>query len=165
MLGISYQESKQLRMLDTGLTGSQIETKGNEEFLIYFGRAHVKDHETGALARGLLKIGRGKYKTALQRGRNQPGIDFRIYAEILLFNNEDTYRLEAIAKEIFKDNHIRGDQGQEELYDFKDEDLYDIVQDLVEVGIDCQQIEIKATNFYDDNIVAKMLSEKSVDKN
>lgn len=156
MIGIGYQEARKLRM-SKGLTASQIEAYGNEEYLIYFGRAHVKDFETGVLARGPLKIGRGKYKTALQRSRNQPGIDFRIYAEILLFNNRDTHTLEAVAKRIFKDNHILGDQGQNELYNFKDADLYKIVPDLAEVGSDCHQIEIKSINFFSDNGTEEML--------
>ena len=35
--GIGYQESRQRRIKETGLLSSQIEAKGNEEFILYFG--------------------------------------------------------------------------------------------------------------------------------
>ena len=158
MLGIGYQEAVKIRK-SKGLTSSQMEAQGNEEYLIYFGRAHVKDFETGLLARGPLKIGRGKFKTALLRGRNQPGVDFRIYAEIILYNNNDTYALEGVAKRIFKDNNIKGDQGQKELYNFTDADLFKIVPDLAEVGTDCLQIQIKSINFFNNNNVEEVIFE------
>ena len=45
MIGLGYQDAKKLRLkegyIKSGKNG--IEEKGNEEFLIYFGRAHVVD--------------------------------------------------------------------------------------------------------------------------
>lgn len=146
-MGIGYQEAKNLRVAE-GFKKSEIESKGNESYLIYFGRAHLTDFETGIECRGPMKIGRGKFMTALMRGRNQPGIDFRVYAEIRVETNDDTHALESVAKDIFKHRNIVGNQGQRELYDFKDEELSDIVNDLVEVGQDCQNIKVKEIIFH-----------------
>ena len=104
MQGLGYQDARQQRMSE-GYTASNMEERGHEEFLVYFGRAHITDFEKCLIARGLLKVGRGKWKTALMRGRNQPGVDFRIYAEIFLTNNDDTKIVEKIVKDNFKDKH------------------------------------------------------------
>lgn len=150
MRGLGYQDAIKQRLVKgyakSGDNG--FEAKGNEEYLIYFGRAHVVDHETGVDARGILKVGRGKFKTALQRGRNQPGIDFRIYAEIILFNNEATHKIEKIIKEQFKNRNIRGAQGQKELYNFSDEELKDFVYTVEELVKEFTKIKIKEINFY-----------------
>ena len=146
MLGIGYQEAKQKR-INEGFASSQIENKGNEEYLLYFARAHIIDHESGLEARGLLKIGRGKFKTALQRGRNQPGVDFRIYAEILVESNIDTHRIENIAKLILSDKNVPGSQGQRELYDISDDELYDTVNNISLCAIN-EGVNILDTNFY-----------------
>lgn len=150
--GIGYQEARKKRF-DEGFSGSGengLESKGNEEFLIYFGRACVNDFETDTPARGQLKIGRGKYKTALQRGRNQPGIDFRIYAEIILYENEATHRVEKLITKTFKDRNIKGSQGQKELYNFSDDELFDLVYTIEElVGDFLPDVKIKEVNFYE----------------
>ena len=148
--GIGYQEARQKRF-NEGFSGSGdngLESKGNEEFIIYFGRACLNDFESDVPARGLLKIGRGKYKTALQRGRNQPGIDFRVYAEILLYNNEDTHTVEKLITKSFKDRNVPGSQGQKELYNFTDGELVDVVYTINEMVEDFTDIEIKEVNFY-----------------
>ena len=149
--GIGYQEARNKRF-NEGFTGSGVnglESKGNEEYLIYFGRACVSDFETGTPARGLLKIGRGKFKTALQRGRNQPGIDFRVYAEILLHNNGDTHTVEKLIAKTFKDRNVKGSQGQKELYNFSDDELFDLVYTIEElVGDFLPDVKIKEVNFY-----------------
>lgn len=146
MLGIGYQEAKQKRF-DEGFARSQIEKRGNEEYLLYFGRAHVVDHRTGLEARGLLKIGRGKFKTALQRGRNQPGVDFRIYAEVLVESNADTYQIENIVKRILSNKNILGSQGQRELYDINDDELYEVVNDISSYALK-EGVKVLDTNFY-----------------
>jgi len=148
--GIGYQEARKKRF-DEGFSGSGengLESKGNEEFLIYFGRACVNDFETDTPARGQLKIGRGKYKTALQRGRNQPGIDFRVYAEILLYNNEDTKIVERLITKTYKGRNMPGSQGQKELYNFSDNELTDLVYTVEELVEDFTDVEIKEINFY-----------------
>ena len=109
MQGIGYQEARQKRFAE-GFTGSNLESKGNEEYLVYFGRAHITDFETGVAARGLMKIGRGKFKTALMRGRNQPGVDFRIYAEIIVATNADTHATERTAETILKNKSVNETQ-------------------------------------------------------
>jgi hypothetical protein len=156
MQGIGYQEARRKRFAE-GFTGSNLEAKGNEEFLLYFGRAHINDFETGVQARGLLKIGRGKFKTALQRGRNQPGVDFRIYAEILVATNNDTHKIENVAKDILSHKNVPGAQGQKELYDIKDDELFDTVNDVAEVSIDCHGVEVLGVNFYTNNEVSQTL--------
>jgi hypothetical protein len=148
--GIGYQESRKKRF-DEGFAGSGkngLESKGNEEFVIYFGRACVDDFETGVSARGMLKIGRGKYKTALMRGRNQPGIDFRVYAEILLYNNEDTHTVEKLITTVYKGRNVKGSQGQKELYNFTDDELADAVYAIEELIGDFTDVKIKKVNFY-----------------
>jgi len=149
--GLGYQEARKKRFGE-GFSGSGtngLESKGNEEFIIYFGRACVNDFETSTPARGQLKIGRGKFKTALQRGRNQPGIDFRIYAEIILYENGDTHRVERLITKTFKDRNVKGSQGQKELYNFSDDELFDLVYTIEElVGDFLPDVKIKEVNFY-----------------
>jgi len=130
--GIGYQEYRNKRVLNEGLRSSDIERAGYEKFILYFGRAHVVDHETGTLARGPLKIGRGKFATALMRGRNQPGIDFRIYAEIVVDSNDATTAAEEIAKSLFKSAHKTMPQNQQECYDISDSEIQDSVDKVVE---------------------------------
>jgi|SaaInl5LU_22_DNA_1037371.scaffolds.fasta_scaffold17803_2 hypothetical protein len=153
MQGIGYQEARKKRFSE-GFTGSNLESKGNEEYLLYFGRAHINDFETGMPARGYMKVGRGKFKTALQRGRNQPGVDFRIYAEIIVKTNIQTHQIEKLAATMLKDKSIKGSQGQKELYNIKDDELFDIVNDIAEVAKDCYNIDILEFNFYNDNNVS-----------
>ena len=92
MIGLGYLDYCQKR-IDEGLSTQQtknnsgFEDPGRERFVVYFARTHIIDHHTGVEARGLLKIGRAKFATALQRSRNQPGCDFRIYAEIVCETN------------------------------------------------------------------------------
>lgn len=150
MLGIGYQEARRKRFSE-GFTGSNLESVGNEEYLLYFGRAHITDFETGITARGLLKIGRGKFKTALMRGRNQPGVDFRIYAEILVKSNNETHTIEKVAHQLLKNKKLAGSQGQKELFDIKDNELFDIVNDIAEVAHDCSGVTVKEINFYNNN--------------
>jgi hypothetical protein len=148
--GLGYQDAK-IKRYAQGYAKSgnnSFEAKGNEEYIIYFGRAHVDDFETGVSARGKLKIGRGKYKTALQRGRNQPGIDFRIYAEIILPDNKSTHIIEKMIKETFKDKNVIGSQGQRELYDFKDEEIADLVYTIEEMVKEFTDIQIMEINLY-----------------
>lgn len=161
MQGIGYQEARQKRFAE-GFTGSNLESAGNEEYLLYFGRAHLYDFETGEPARGLMKVGRGKFKTALMRGRNQPGVDFRIYAEIIVNCNQDTHTLEKTAERLLAKKSIKGSQGQKELYDIKDDELFDIVNDIAEVARDCSFVEVKEINFYTNNkVTTYYLEEKS----
>ena len=147
MQGLGYQDARQQRMSE-GYTASNMEERGNEEFLVYFGRAHITDFEKCLIARGLLKVGRGKWKTALMRGRNQPGVDFRIYAEILLTINDDTKIVEKIVKDNFKDKNVKGTQGQRELYNVSDGELYDFVYTIAEIAHDCYNVDVKKINFY-----------------
>lgn len=154
--GIGYQAVKQLRFAE-GYTATSMEEQGNEQYILYFGRPHVVDHETGVESRGPLKIGRGKFLSALLRGRNQPGVDFRIYAAIIVSTNAETHMIERVAQDLLKDRNVRGSQGQKELYNISDDELYFIVNDIAEVAIDCHDIGVKVANFYEDDGICQVL--------
>ena len=142
--GIGYQEYKDMRTLNEGLKSGELEDPGNERFLIYFGRLHLSDHQTGLECRGPLKIGRGKFATALMRGRNQPGGDFRIYGEIIVSENIETEVGEKIIKKKLKHRNIVMSQGQQELYDIEDYELEDIIKEISElINRQCNVIEVK----------------------
>jgi hypothetical protein len=142
MIGIGYQESR-IQQKEKGKN----ESKGNEEFLLYFGRAHLYDETTKVEARSLLKIGRGKYKTAIMRGRNQSGIDFRVYAEIIVSNNDETHMIEKIVKKLLKNKNVKGSQGQRELYQISDDELSNTV-DMIVSAAKKDSINILEVNFY-----------------
>ena len=147
MTGIGYQEYRKLR-LNEGHTSTAMEQAGNERYLIYFGRAHVSDHETGTECRGHLKIGRGKFATALMRGRNQPGIDFRIYAELILENNQATKDVEEIIKDALQHRNMKFSQGQREMYNISDAEIETTLSAIVEiVGAETSH-KILETNYY-----------------
>jgi hypothetical protein len=142
--GIGYQEYKDMRVINEGIDSGALEDAGNERFLIYFGRLHLEDHETGIKCRGPLKIGRGKYATALMRGRNQPGGDFRIYGEIIVSENYETDIAEKIIKSRLRDRNIIMSQGQQEIYDIEDSELEDIIKEMSEIiSKRCNIIEVK----------------------
>jgi len=128
MIGLGYLDYCQKR-IDEGLstqqtkTGFGFEDPGQERFVVYFARTHIIDHQTGIEARGLLKIGRAKFATALQRSRNQPGCDFRIYAEIVCETNNQIKELEKKVEKFLIDKHVELTQNQRELYDIKDDEL------------------------------------------
>mgnify|MGYP001158867097 FL=1 len=128
MIGLGYLDYCQKR-IDEGLSTQQtknnsgFEDPGRERFVVYFARTHIIDHHTGVEARGLLKIGRAKFATALQRSRNQPGCDFRIYAEIVCETNNQIKKLEKIVEEFLVDRHVELTQNQRELYNIKDDEI------------------------------------------
>lgn len=129
MQGIGYQQYKQMRMEEEGLSATELELPGNERFLIYFGRGHLEDHETNVVARGPMKIGRGKYATAIMRGRNQFGADFRVYNEILFDCNKATNSVEDLISTSLARRRLQDTiQGQDELYDFRDSELPGLLQ-------------------------------------
>ena len=137
MIGLGYLDYCQKR-IDEGLstqqtkTGFGFEDPGKERFIIYFARTHIVDHETGIEARGLLKIGRAKFATAIQRSRNQPGCDFRIYAEIVCETNNQIKELEKIIEKFLVDRHVELTQNQRELYDIKDNEIRPTIKAILE---------------------------------
>jgi|TARA_Y100000766_G_C18675210_1_gene491992 hypothetical protein len=140
MLGLGYKGACQLR-LDEGYTtqkhnGNGYEEPGHERYCLYLGRSHIHDHETNVMARGLLKVGRAKYLSAVIRSRNQPGNDFRIYYAIYVPNDTQSWRLEEIFKGKYKNRNVPGDEGQQELYNIEDKELKQIVDDLSEHALD-----------------------------
>ena len=151
--GIGYQEYKRQRMINEGLRSSDLERKGNERYSIYFGRAHCTDYQSGVESRGYCKIGRGKFTTALMRGRNQPGIDFRVYGEIILASDYATYRAEDLIKEALSHRHVGVmSQGQKELYNITDEELPSAIQTISETLIS-EGFQVNETNIFIDESV------------
>lgn len=130
--GIGYQANRKQRLME-GFGGNRMESAGNERYLVYFGRAHLTDHETNAETRGYMKIGRGKFATAIQRGRNQPGVDFRIYGEIILDSNDATHEVEKLISNALRFKHKEFDQGQSEMYDIADDELETIMIDMAKI--------------------------------
>jgi hypothetical protein len=109
-----------------------LEDPSNPEWTVYIARTHVTDYETGITARGPLKIGRGKYMNNIQRGRNQGGGDFRVYARFILEDNNETKKIERYLEHNYKDRKFIGPQStQSELYDFKDSEIEALVNDII----------------------------------
>jgi hypothetical protein len=125
-----------------------MEQSGNERYLIYFGRAHLTDHESGTECRGHLKIGRGKFATALMRGRNQPGIDFRVYAELILRDNQATKDIEDIIKDALAHRNMVFSQGQLEMYNIKDDEIETVLTTIADIVRAETNHEILETNYY-----------------
>ena len=146
--GIGYLEYCQQRMNEGFPTqgnkdGTGYEQKGNERYVLYFARSHIEDFETGQVARGHMKIGQAKYLSAVMRTRNQPGNDFRCYAEIVMHNLEQTFEAEALVKRLYNDRRIKLTQNQQELYDFKDEELLSLVNNVKkELGFEPKDVII-----------------------
>jgi len=111
--------------------GTGYEQKGNERYVLYFARSHIEDFETGQIARGHMKIGQAKYLSAVMRTRNQPGNDFRCYAEIVMDELQHTFDAEALMKKLYKGRRLQLTQNQQEMYNFTDEELKDVVEFLV----------------------------------
>lgn len=158
--GIGYQEYKKMRKLYEYLTTTAMEKPGNERYVVYFGRAHLIDFETGTLARGHLKIGRAKFVTALQRGRNQPGIDFRVYGEIVVNSNQATHDTEAIIEEALEHRHIILSQGQEEMYNFKDDEIQNVLKTIAEIVEAETNHEILEVNLFEDDVAIPLRPKK-----
>lgn len=160
--GIGYQRYKKMRASCEGLSATEMELPGNERYAVYFGRAHVYDFETNVLARSPLKIGRAKFITALQRGRNQPGIDFRIYAEIIVNSNKATRIAEEVIASELVSHHISSSQGQEEIYNINDDELETIVINMVSKLEKCMSGKIIEVNMFEDDNVIPLRDKKMI---
>lgn len=147
MYGIGYQEYRKLRMAE-GLSPSKIENPGNERYSVYWGRMHLQDHQTNVLARGMLKFGRGKFTTAIQRGRNEGGADFQIYAEIIVDSDEATRVFERKIASIISDRNVPGTQGQRELYNIPDHEIEGVVRNAANEMSKFTDYLIKEVNIY-----------------
>jgi len=145
--GIGYLEYCRERMNEGYTTqqkkdGTGYEQPGQERYVLYFARSHVEDFESGVIARGHMKVGQAKYLSAVMRTRNQPGNDFRCYAEVVLHNLEQTFDAEALVKKIYKDRRIKLTQNQQELYNFNDSELSEIVYNVVDkLGIEPKEVK------------------------
>lgn len=125
-----------------------LEDSSNPEWTVYFARSHVIDHVTGIEARGPLKIGRGKYMNNIQRGRNQDGSDFRVYARLILERNEDTKLIESYIKRKYSKKHFSGPQTtQKELYNISDSEIRPIIDEILSWTKDIN-IPVEDVRFY-----------------
>ena len=147
--GIGYQANR-IQRIKQGFSGNLMEAAGYERYLIYFGRAHITDHETDLTSRGFMKVGRGKFATALQRGRNQPGVDFRIYGEIILASNEATHAVEKLVSKKLLHKHMTFSQGQSEMYDINDNELEKILKDVAQLA-KSNRWQVNEVNLYDND--------------
>jgi|DEB0MinimDraft_10_1074344.scaffolds.fasta_scaffold121673_2 hypothetical protein len=103
----------------------------DNDFCLYAGRMHTVDHQDpNIVARGILKLGRGKALNPIQRGRGQGGSNFKVYGKIQLHNNDDTWIGERTIKKICHHRNVPGDEGQMELYDYKDEEIKDVILEI-----------------------------------
>ena len=64
--------------------------------------------------------------------RTNSGNDFRIYYAIYVPNETQYKKLEEIFKKKYESRNVPGDEGQLELYNIKDEEIKQIVDDMVE---------------------------------
>ena len=150
MKGIGYQSFRTLR-IGSGIPKSKIEKEGYERYSLYFARSHQEDHETGQVSRGHLKFGRAKFITALQRGRNEGGADFRIYGEIVLDSNEATKEFEARVQSMMSRSNRTGSQGQRELYDIRDSELENVILEVARVLRTYTHHRVLEVNLYEND--------------
>jgi hypothetical protein len=118
--------------LNSGFSKKTLENPDHPEWTVYIGRSHTVDYESGLEARGPLKIGRAKYVNTVQRGRNQGGSDFRIYARITVTDNPTTSQIEKLIKKIYASRRIKGSQNQTELYNITDIEIKDVVKTVLD---------------------------------
>jgi len=134
MQGLGYQDYIIMRHINEGLLTSKLEDPGNERHIVYFARSHIIDHETQQIARGPLKIGRAKFATAIMRARNQPGVDFRIYSEIIFKTEKQTFIVENIIKDACGHRRILMSQGQLECYNIFDNEIKDTIKNILAIS-------------------------------
>ena len=126
----------------------KLEDPKNPEWTVYVARAHVTDHITGEVSRGPLKIGRGKYMNNIQRGRNQSGADFRVYARLILEDNHGTNVIEKFVETEYANRKFTGTQRtQSELYDFSDEEITKLIENI-EIFAKANKIAVKSVKIY-----------------
>ena len=113
---------------------------------LYFARNHQVDHRGGPTAIGYLKIGRALYANTLQRGRNQGGGDFRLYAELLLSSETETRRMEDMAKLVCANRKWYTSIGQDELYDIKDDELGDTIKMICDAAAKIHNLPVLEIN-------------------
>ena len=89
-----------------------------------------------------MKVGQAMYLSAVMRTRNQPGTDFRCYAEIRVHTLQQTFDAEALVKKLYKDRRVKLSQNQQELYDLRDDELSEVVYNIVN-KLGFEPIEVK----------------------
>lgn len=127
MAGLDFIEYCDFRR-HHGTPKNRLETEPRH--VLYFARNHQVDHRGGPTAIGYLKIGRAKYANTIQRGRNQGGGDFRLYAEVLLSSEAETRQVEEVAALVCQSKHWYSAIGQCELYDLHDHELADTLDKI-----------------------------------
>lgn len=121
--GIGYQEYKKLRKDRENLRSSQLEHQDYKRHIVYFGRMHLTDYSSNIEVVGPMKVGKTYYPTSLFRARNEAGGEFRLYAEIVLYEPSQMDRIERLAHRTLNSYRIEGPQGQKELFNLSNTDL------------------------------------------
>lgn len=108
---------------------SNLEKNKHARPVIYFVRTHTVDFEDGSISRSYLKIGKSKFPSNMIRKRNQAGGTIRIYGEIVLDNMLTAHRAERLIKtdQTMKCRRTPGPDNQTELYNYKDNELLDVL--------------------------------------
>ncbi len=128
MMGVGHDDYCKIRLHREGLFKAQLEK--THRYVVYFGRLYVKDHVTGQVSGGYLKIGQSTIFNVLQRGRNQAGGDFRILAELCFADAKSAQTAEQHAHYVFMNMSIAGPQNQTELYNIQNDQVLDCVKQL-----------------------------------
>lgn len=129
--GIGYQALIKLIMYKENILRTKIESKEHPRYTLYFGRMHLYDFNTNIEAIGPLKIGKSYVPTSLMRGRNEAGGEFRIYSEILLYDENTLDVCEKIAHDLLKSKLVYGQEGQKELFNISDHEIEETVKSVM----------------------------------
>ena len=132
-IGMSWSQYCDFLMEINGVgKKSHLEKKKYHRPIIYFSRLHLEDHKGHFIARGILKIGKSLNPSSLMRGRNEPGGSIRIYAEIQLDSINTMNIIDPIIKnhQAFKQHNTKGPDNQTELYDYTDDKIPDLENDM-----------------------------------
>jgi hypothetical protein len=122
MNGIDYPAYKKLRCTRELIHVSLLEKPQGRRSVIYFGRVHLTDVSSATEARGYFKIGKSDMPNVMMRLRNQPGSEFRLYAEVLI--DGDVNRAEKVAHTELKPWQLSTTHlGQTELFNIPDDSL------------------------------------------
>jgi len=156
MNGIDYPSYKKLRCTRELIHVSVLEKPQGRRPVIYFGRVHLTDIFTGVESRGYLKIGKSDTPNIMMRLRNQPGSDFRVYAEIHI--QGDLASAEKVAHSVLKPWQVPTTHlGQTELFNILDDSLENSVDKVckaLSMTRGFNKAEVKETLLFDSNKIS-----------
>ncbi len=121
--GIGSQAYRNWRACRENVKVSWLEEPAYYRHVVYWGRQHLWDVDTGVQARGYFKVGKSVALTSMFRQRNEGGGEFRVYAEIHVEDNQELSRSEYLAHCMLQHKRVKGAENQQELFDIKDSEL------------------------------------------